>query len=88
MIDLKNGRRVITYGTFDLFHIGHLNLLKRAKQFGDYLIVAVSTDFFNDKKGKKCAYPFEHRIEIVKSIYFVDEVICGATSIVIPVPCE
>jgi len=58
------------------FHIGHLNLLRRAKQFGDYLIVAVSTDAFNDKKGKKCAYPFEHRIEIVKSICFVDEVIC------------
>ena len=48
-------KKVITYGTFDLFHIGHLNLLKRAKALGDYLIVAVSSDDFNAIKGKKCA---------------------------------
>ncbi|MGX8680545.1 MAG: adenylyltransferase/cytidyltransferase family protein, partial [bacterium] len=50
-------RKVITYGTYDLFHIGHLNILKRAKEQGDYLVVAVSTDAFNAIKGKKCAIP-------------------------------
>ena len=48
-------KKVITYGTFDLFHIGHLNILKRAKALGDYLVVAVSSDAFNAIKGKKCA---------------------------------
>ena len=66
---------VITYGTFDMFHIGHLNLLKRAKGLGDRLIVGVSTDEFNEKKGKKTLIPFEERKEIVKSIKYVDEVI-------------
>lgn len=46
-------KRVITYGTFDLLHYGHINLLRRAKQYGDYLIVALSTDEFNLLKGKK-----------------------------------
>ncbi|PID29635.1 MAG: glycerol-3-phosphate cytidylyltransferase [Candidatus Cloacimonadota bacterium] len=68
-------KKVITYGTFDLFHIGHLNILRRAKELGDYLIVAVSTDQFNAIKGKKCTYPYEHRSEIVKAIRYVDEVI-------------
>ena len=68
-------KKVITYGTFDLFHIGHLRILQRAKALGDYLIVAVSTDEFNKIKGKKCTYPFEHRAEIVKAIEYVDEVI-------------
>lgn len=63
---------VITYGTFDLFHIGHLNLLKRLKKLGDYLIVAVSTDEFNSGKGKKTIVPFADRIEIVKNIKCVD----------------
>ncbi len=66
---------VITYGTFDMFHIGHLNLLKRAKELGDYLIVAVSTDEFNEKKGKKTLIPYEQRAEIVKAIKYVDLVI-------------
>ncbi len=66
---------VITYGTFDMFHIGHLKLLKRLKEIGDYLIVGVSTDEFNKEKGKKTMIPFEHRIEIVKSIRYVDKVI-------------
>jgi len=68
-------KRVITYGTFDLFHYGHLRLLERAKALGDYLIVAVSTDEFNAIKNKKCTYPYEERAEIVKAIRFVDKVI-------------
>jgi glycerol-3-phosphate cytidylyltransferase len=66
---------VITYGTFDLFHIGHLNLFRRLKLLGSNLIVAVSTDEFNAEKGKRSIIPFEHRIEIVRSIKLVDEVI-------------
>ena len=69
-------KKVITYGTFDLFHIGHLNLLKRAKELGDYLIVAVSSDEFNLKeKGKVCEIRDVDRMEIVKAIRYVDEVI-------------
>ncbi len=68
-------KRVITYGTFDLFHIGHLNMLKRAKALGDYLVVAVSTDEFNTGKHKQCVYPYEHRAQIVQAIRFVDAVI-------------
>lgn len=63
---------IITYGTFDLFHAGHLNLLKRLKELGDYLIVAVSTDDFNSGKGKKTIVPFKDRIEIVRNIKCVD----------------
>jgi len=68
-------KKVITYGTYDLFHYGHLKILERAKKFGDYLIVAVSTDEFNAIKGKKCIYPYKHRAEIVEAIKYVDEVI-------------
>lgn len=68
-------KTVITYGTFDLFHIGHLRLLQRAKQLGDRLIVAVSTDEFNRKKGKEAIIPFEQRAEIVANIKCVDMVI-------------
>lgn len=69
-------KKVITYGTFDLFHIGHLNLLRRAKALGDYLIVAVSSDEFNLKeKGKVCQIKDVDRMEIVKAIRYVDEVI-------------
>lgn len=69
-------KKVITYGTFDLFHIGHLNLLRRAKELGDYLIVAVSSDEFNWKeKGKVCQISDVDRMEIVKAIRYVDEVI-------------
>lgn len=68
-------KKVLTYGTFDLFHIGHLNLLKRAKALGDYLIVAVSSDEFNAIKGKKCAIPDYERMAIVEAIKYVDEVI-------------
>ena len=68
-------KTVLTYGTFDLFHIGHLNVLKRLRGLGDRLIVGVSTDEFNAVKGKKPVVPFEQRIEIVRSIKYVDEAI-------------
>jgi len=68
-------RTIITYGTFDLFHIGHLKLLQRLKSYGDELIVAVSTDEFNEKKGKKTLIPYAQRAEIVKNIKCVDIVI-------------
>lgn len=68
-------KTVITYGTFDLFHIGHLKLLKRLKALGDTLIVAVSTDEFNAGKGKSTVIPYEQRAEIVENIKFVDLVI-------------
>ena len=68
-------KKVITYGTFDLFHYGHLKILERAKSYGDYLVVAVSSDEFNALKGKKCTYPYEHRKQIVEAIRYVDMVI-------------
>ncbi len=65
-----------TSGVYDLFHIGHLNILKNAKKYCDYLIVAVSTDELVEKaKGKKPWIPFEERVEILKSIRYVDKVI-------------
>lgn len=69
---INNNRTVLTYGTFDLFHIGHLNLLRRLKSLGNRLIVGVSTDEFNMLKGKQTIIPFEDRIDIVKNIRFVD----------------
>jgi len=71
--------KIITYGTFDLFHFGHLEILRRAKDYGDYLIVAVSTDGFNNTKGKECIFPYEQRKEIVGSIKYVDKVIAENT---------
>lgn len=68
-------KTVITYGTFDLLHYGHINLLKRAAQLGDRLIVGVSTDEFVEEKGKKCVYPLEKRMEMVGDLRFVDLVI-------------
>ena len=69
-------KRVITYGTFDLLHYGHINLLKKAKAFGDYLVVAVSTDKFNWKeKHKKCYFTYEQRKALVEAIRYVDLVI-------------
>ncbi|ABR74186.1 glycerol-3-phosphate cytidylyltransferase [Actinobacillus succinogenes] len=68
-------KTIITYGTFDLFHIGHLKLLQRLKALGDKLIVAVSTDEFNQGKGKTTVIPYEHRAEIVANIKCVDLVI-------------
>jgi glycerol-3-phosphate cytidylyltransferase len=72
-IDVK---RVITYGTFDLLHYGHINLLRRAKQYGDYLIVALSTDDFNwNQKRKKCYFSFDKRKALLEAIRYVDLVI-------------
>jgi len=69
-------KKVITYGTFDLLHYGHINLLERAKALGDYLVVAVSTDEFNwDEKRKKCYYSYEERIHMLNAIKYVDEII-------------
>lgn len=68
-------KKVITYGTFDLLHWGHINLLKRARELGDYLIVALSTDEFNEIKGKKSYYSYENRKLLLESIRYVDEVI-------------
>jgi glycerol-3-phosphate cytidylyltransferase len=69
------GKTVITYGTFDMFHIGHLKLLQRAKSLGERLIVGISTDEFNAQKGKKVLIPYEQRREIVANIKGVDLVI-------------
>ncbi len=69
-------KRVITYGTFDLLHYGHVNLLRRAKQMGDYLIVVLSTDEFNEKeKNKKTYFSYEKRKLMLESIRYVDLVI-------------
>lgn len=69
-------KRVITYGTFDLLHYGHVNLLRRAKKLGDYLIVGLSTDEFNaNQKQKKCYFSYNKRKKLVESIRYVDLVI-------------
>lgn len=68
-------RRIITYGTFDLLHYGHINLLERAKKQGDYLIVALSTNEFNEIKNKKCFFSYEERKRLVEAIRYVDLVI-------------
>ena len=66
---------IITYGTFDMFHIGHLKLLQRLAELGDELIVVVSTDEFNQLKNKTVLIPYEQRAEIVSNIKCVDKVI-------------
>ena len=69
-------KRVITYGTYDLLHYGHINLLRRAKELGDYLIVALSTDEFNwEQKRKKCYFNYEQRTQLLESVRYVDLVI-------------
>jgi len=69
-------KRIITYGTFDLLHYGHVSLLNRAKKQGDYLVVAVSTDQFNEKlKKKTCYFNYEKRKSLVEAIRYVDLVI-------------
>lgn len=68
-------KRVLTYGTYDLLHYGHINLLKRAKALGDYLVVAVSTDDFNELKGKKAYHNYETRKMMLEAVRYVDLVI-------------
>ena len=69
-------KRVITYGTFDLLHYGHIILLRRARQLGDYLIVGLSTDEFNcNEKQKKCYFSYEKRKQLLEAIRYVDLVI-------------
>ena len=68
-------KKVITYGTFDLLHVGHINLLRRAKEYGDYLIVVLSTDEFNRIKHKEAYHSYESRKMILEAIRYVDEVL-------------
>lgn len=69
-------KKVITYGTFDLLHYGHINLLRRAKALGDYLIVALSTDEFNwESKQKRCYFTYEQRKMLLEAVRYVDLVI-------------
>ena len=69
-------RKVITYGTYDLLHYGHINLLRRARELGDYLIVVLSTDEFNwNEKQKKCYFSYEIRKQLLEAIRYVDLVI-------------
>ena len=68
-------KTVLTYGTFDLLHYGHLEILRRASLLGDKLIVGVSTDKFNEIKGKTCVLPYQKRKELLDSIDYVDKVI-------------
>ena len=68
-------KRILTYGTFDLLHFGHIEILRRAKALGDYLIVAVSTDEFNKIKNKKAYHNYETRKKMLEAIRYVDLVI-------------
>ena len=69
-------KKVITYGTFDLLHYGHINLLRKAKSLGDYLIVGLSTDEFNNKeKNKECYFDYENRKSLLDAVRYVDLVI-------------
>ena len=72
-------RRIITYGTFDLLHYGHIRLLQRCKAQGDYLVVALSTDEFNAGKGKKSYFSYEDRKNMLEAIRYVDLVIPADT---------
>ena len=68
-------KRILTYGTFDLLHFGHIEILRRAKELGDYLVVAVSTDEFNAIKGKKAYHDYETRKKMLEAVRYVDLVI-------------
>ena len=69
-------KRIMTYGTFDLLHYGHINLLRRAKELGDYLVVGLSTDEFNwNEKQKKCYLTYEERKRLLEAVRYVDLVI-------------
>ena len=71
----KKFKTVLTYGTFDLLHYGHLEILRRASLLGDKLIVGISTDEFNELKGKTCVLPYQKRKELLESLDYVDKVI-------------
>lgn len=71
---IRSMNTVITYGTFDLFHVGHVRLLRRLRSLGDRLVVGISSDEFNAGKGKVSVMPYEHRAEIVGSMQYVDAV--------------
>ena len=73
--DYAGLRRVLTYGTYDLLHYGHIRLLRRAAQLGDYLVVALSTDEFNASKGKTSFYSYSVRKEMLEAVRYVDLVI-------------
>lgn len=68
-------KRILTYGTFDLLHYGHINLLRRARALGDYLVIALSTDEFNRSKGKECYFSYRERKQLLEAIRYVDLVI-------------
>lgn len=72
-------KRIITYGTYDLLHYGHINLLQRAKSLGDYLVVGLSTDEFNQLKNKKCFFSYNERARLLEAVRFVDLVIPEAS---------
>ena len=76
-MEIKDGKfkTVLTYGTFDLLHYGHLEILRRASLLGNKLIIGVSTDKFNEIKGKTCVLPYQKRKELIESLYYVDKVI-------------
>lgn len=73
--DTRRGTVALTYGTYDLFHVGHVRLFERIRQRYDRLVVAVSTDEFNAIKGKRSVVPYADRVEMVRSCRWVDEVI-------------
>jgi glycerol-3-phosphate cytidylyltransferase len=68
-------KRVLTYGTFDLLHVGHIRLLERARSLGDHLVVGLSTDEFNLQKGKKSVFSYAERFAILGAIRHVDKVV-------------
>jgi glycerol-3-phosphate cytidylyltransferase len=72
-------KKVLTYGTFDLLHYGHINLLRRAKALGDYLIVGLSTDEFNLLKHKESYHNYDNRKAVLEAIRYVDKVIPEVT---------
>jgi len=75
LVSKPEGRRIITFGTFDLFHVGHVNVLRRARALGDWLTVGISSDELNEqKKGRRPYYSLEERMAIVADSRFVDEV--------------
>ncbi len=71
---MPGSRLILTYGTFDLLHVGHVRLLERLAHLGDRVIVGLSTDAFNAEKGKIAVYPYAHRAEILMALQYVDAV--------------